>query len=165
MAQRPSNVRVKDNSAQLESGLRLLTETRLYVGFPEEPAQREGEPINNPSLAYIHQNGAPEANIPARPFLDLGVEQGRPRIEKQMEKAGEAALGGDENKFNEKLERAGLIGQSAVQNYLRTGTFEPLSERTLAARRSKGRTGTKPLIDTAALLQAVKYVILRKKEA
>jgi hypothetical protein len=40
--------------------------------------------------------------------------------------------------------------------------FAPLAAATLAARRRKGRTGTKPLIDTGQLRRAITYVLRRK---
>jgi hypothetical protein len=42
-----------------------------------------------------------------------------------------------------------------------SGNFEPLSERTLEARRARGRSGTKPLIDSAQLIQHVSFVVAK----
>ena len=44
--------------------VRILANSRLLVGFPAESAGRDEGPLTNAALAYIHDNGAPEAGIP-----------------------------------------------------------------------------------------------------
>ena len=54
---------------------------------------------------------------------------------------------------------AGLIAQNSVRRTLTTAAYRPLSERTLAERRARGRTGTKPLIDTGQYRNSITYVV------
>ena len=65
--------KVVDNLRKLTQGIEVLTTMQVMVGVPDDKSgRREGE-INNAELAYIHDKGAPEANIPARPFMEPGI--------------------------------------------------------------------------------------------
>ncbi len=57
---------------------------------------------------------------------------------------------------------SGLMGQDAVRGKITSGPFVPLAPATLRARKAKGRTGEKPLIDTGQLRAAYTYVIRAK---
>ncbi|MCJ2072087.1 hypothetical protein MKK75_25360 [Methylobacterium sp. J-030] len=80
----------------------------------------------------------------------------------RLKKGAIAAFSGDLSAPVKALNEVGLIGVAAVQERMTYGTFAPLSERTLAARRARGRTGEKPLIDTAQMRRVVTYSILNK---
>jgi phage gpG-like protein len=150
----------KDITKDIAAATRKLAATRVMVGIPAIKAGRDdGEPINNAELGYIHENGAPEAHIPARPFLMPGINNKVEVITDQLEAAGRAALEGNAISMNRYLNAAGLVGADAVKRKITTGPFVPLAESTLAARRRRGRTGTKPLLDTGQLRAAITYVI------
>jgi hypothetical protein len=57
------------------------------------------------------------------------------------------------------LHKVGLIGTSAVQAKITDGAFAPLAERNIKGRLRRGRTGTKPLIDTGAYRRSFTYTI------
>ena len=126
----------------------------VYIGFPGETQSRSEGGINNPTLAYIHEHGAPGANIPARPFLEPGVENARDDILRAFEAAVRRALGGDRTALTNMLDLAGVIGVRAVQDKIMAGPFAPLQPRTIARKKS-----SRPLIDTGQLRQAVTYVV------
>lgn len=44
----------------------------LYVGIPRENASHAG-PMTNIDLLYLHENGVPSKNIPARPAMKIGM--------------------------------------------------------------------------------------------
>lgn len=151
---------VLDKVSEVMKGIALLAGTRVMVGVPASKAAREdGQPINNAALAYIHDNGAPEANIPARPFLKEGVESAQAEINDGFRKVGEAALDGNPGAAERGFHAVGLKAQAAVRAKITAGPFQPLKPATLAARRRRGRTGTKPLLDTAQLRNAINYVV------
>ena len=50
---------------------------------------------------------------------------------------------------------------SAVQAEITDGAFAPLAERTIKGRLRRGRTGTKPLIDTGQYRRAFQYTITK----
>ncbi len=170
-----------DNLAAMIQQISSLQKKSVYVGVPEAETVREGEPVNNATLAYIHDNGAPASNIPARPFLREGVEQSLPKAEKQLKKAVDLALSG--KSAEPALHGVGLVAQNSVRNYISTADFVPLAKSTLearAARKGKGvRIGkgaqaeldarargeapsnenARPLIDTGELRKSITYAI------
>ena len=64
-----------DNMSKFQETLRLLGASAVIVGIPEDNDSRFESNITNSQLAYIHEYGAPTANIPPRPFLIPGIEQ------------------------------------------------------------------------------------------
>lgn len=153
-----------DNMAAIMRALHSLTGRDVLVGIPSERSERldKGEPIDNATLGYIHEFGAPRANIPARPFLFPGVEDARPEVLERFAKATEAALQGKDGEVERQLHTAGLIAQNKVRARINEGIAPELSESTIKARQARGRTGTKPLIDTGQLRNSITYVIRKK---
>lgn len=186
---------VKDNTKKLLKGLAALAENRCYAGVPATNAGRKDEdtPINNAELMYIHENGSPAANIPARPVVHPAIKSSQPAITAALFATGKAALAGGGNEAVDKgLNAVGLIAQNAMRSRITSGPFAPLSPRTIAQRaaqrgskkRRKGEqqyldlvadgmapakaqnvAGIKPLINTGQLRRALTYVIRKVKWA
>lgn len=157
------SVIINDRLPALLKSMAALVNAEVLVGVPAQTTEREkGEPINNATLAYIHENGAPEANIPARPFLVPGVRAAEDKTSDQLKKAAQAALDGKDADVDKRLTAAGLIAESSVKNTINAGVAPGLADSTLAARRRRGRTGTVPLIDTGELRNSITHVVKRK---
>lgn len=158
----------RDKVGDMARAVRALTKREVLVGIPAANAARkpedgeEGTPINNAALGYIHETGSPKQNIPARPFLLPGVEGVKDQITARLKKAGQAALSGDLSKIELALAAVGMTAQSAVQRKLVDGPFTPLKPATIAAREYAGFVGTKPLIRTGQLRQAITFVLRDK---
>lgn len=130
------------------------------VGIPEEKNDRNDDSgITNAEIGYIHENGAPEVGIPARPHLVPGVAKVQDKIEAGLANAGKLALEGKTEGVMRQLNAIGLIAQSSIRGLITAGLKPPLKPGTIAARRRRGRTGTKPLIDTGQYRNAITYVI------
>lgn len=162
----PVTVKIDHVKAVLAS-IRSLTANQVLVGVPSTTAEREPDPddpqpLTNAEIGYIQENGAPEANIPARPFLKPGVTEAVPDIAARYEKGARAVLDGRMASIDQVHAHVGLIAQNAVRRKITDGPFAPLKESTLAKRRARGRTGEKPLIDTGALRNSLTYVIRPK---
>jgi len=161
----PRNLKViVDRVGRTQKLIESLGGERVLVGIPAETAFREPEPgepsqPNNAMLGFIHQFGSPARNIPARPFLPEGVRDAQDQIARVLESSARATLSGQQTDATQALHKVGLIAQEAVKKRIKSGPFVPLHPKTLAARRRKGRTGEKPLIDTAQLLNSVTYVV------
>ncbi len=179
-------VQVKvDNLQQMLRAVDKLTKKKLYVGVPNttatrtpDPDDEPGEPINNAQIAYIQNFGSPARNIPARPFMTLGVKDAQEVIVQRMKKLGQIALDGDVDGVEKGLAALGLTVAYAVQNRLREGPWIPLSPKTVMARMrrrqavakklAKGKAGwlflkyMTPLIDTSKLIKSITYVIRDK---
>lgn len=150
----------KDLTPVLLKSVKLLTERQVLVGVPDVKADREDKGINNAALAYIHDQGSPAQNIPARPFLGPGIKDAKLEIQRRLEQVAKIALRGAIRQDIERgLSAVGMTAQSAVRNRITKGPFAVLKPATLAARRRRGRRGTKPLIDTGQLRNSITYVV------
>jgi hypothetical protein len=175
-----STLKVTDNFQALATALRELTSRKLMVGIPSDAdpdkfdvqgnEQRQpyqpGEPkpeFNNAAIGYIAEHGSPINNIPARPWLAPGFEGARDQVEAYMQAAAKSALEGDLAAVDQNLHKAGIVATNSIRMKIRSGPFVPLRPRTLAARRSRGHQGTRPLIETSAFLQSIGYVIRKTR--
>lgn len=188
-----SGIQIKTTKDSLESVMRslnLLADVEVLVGFPEDTSMRDADPndksahgITNAALAYIHDNGAPEQNIPARPFMLPAIAEVQDKV---IAKLGEIARAVSAGRGPEVLERGfhqvGLIAKLTIQNKINEGIPPPLADATLQARARRGRKGAaaelarrakgevpgtadaKPLIDTGQLRNAANYVIRSRKK-
>jgi hypothetical protein len=179
---------MRDNVPEMVAAVRELTRQRVMVGVPDVNAgkgRQAGEP-NNATLAYIHDNGAPEANIPARPFMAPGIKRAKAPIEGAMKVAGAAALSGDATKVQRALHAAGIAAESSIKAVITEGIPPPLAPRTVEVRiarradpkwRAKRRAAVRanvgagkapgeglftPLIDTGALRASITHVIRKR---
>lgn len=148
----------------------LLTEHEVLVGVPAEkgarPKDENGEyqpGMTNAALAYIHDKGSPAANIPARPFMGPGINEAMPAIIEKQKEGAKLVLQGDESAITRMHNSTGMLAQNSIRKVITDGEgFEGLSEKTLAARKRRGRKGTKPLIDTSQMRKSITYVVRRK---
>jgi len=171
----------KDILAEVVRSINNLVKKDVFVGIPDTTTERDdSEPVNNATLGYIHENGSPVRNIPARPFLVPGVEDAQERIGQRLNKAAKAALNSQRRKSDDELEAAGMIARDSVKRKINSGDFEPLAAATLRARAAKGRKGAqaelasraagnapnndnaRPLIDTGQLRNSINYVVRNK---
>lgn len=150
-----------DISAQVLINIRHVADEKLLVGIPAEENARGGE-IGNAALGFIHENGSPARNIPARPFLVPGMKDAEPQAVAMLAKPTGDALEKGVDVLARGLERAGLVCQAAVKKRIVSQEgFSPLNPRTIAARQRKGYKGTKALIRTGQLLNSITYVVRR----
>jgi hypothetical protein len=184
---RPGLTVVQNHLPAVAAAIRELSHQRVMVGVPSVNAsvgRASGEP-SNADLAFWHDNGAPEANVPARPFSRPGILRARAKIEAMLRSAGKAALGGHPGQVMRWLHAAGLVASSSVRNYITEGIAPPLAASTVAGRiarrkskpwRAKRKAAVAanvaaglapgaglftPLIDTGALRAAITYVVRR----
>lgn len=131
-----------------------------YLG-PTEPkdARKEGA-MTNLGLAQIHEFGAPSKGIPARPFLFPAYEEKKKAIRKELERAVRSEIGGKAGAVEAALMSVGLaIQATAKKNIVAQKNFAPLKPATLRARQRKKFTGTKALIHTGQLMNAIQVKI------
>ena len=172
----------------LSATLKILANVEVLVGVPEETTDVRNEDgveyITNAALAYIHDNGAPEANVPARPFMKPGIEAVQAKLTRQLRRAAGVAFNTrDASMVERELHMVGLTAQSSIQRTIQEGIPPPLADATLRARarKRKGRVGpglellsrkmgeapsmdfVTPLIDTGDLLKSITYAIRQRK--
>lgn len=151
-----------DNLSQFEKAINLLKRKQILAGVPEAKTRRRGDPINNATLAAIHDKGSPSQNIPARPFMEPGIQSVSRQIEQKLLSAGQSVLDGDALKAELRLEEVGLIAQNGLRAKINSNIQPALKPATLAARRRRGITGTRTLIDTGQLRNSLTYVVKDK---
>jgi len=137
---------------------------QVLVGIPEETSERENGKLSNATLMYIHSNGSPLNNIPARPVIEPALEANKERLAPLMGKATKAAMDGDSAAMKQALENAGMVGQNVAQGWFNDpgNGFAPLKPETSRRKRKKGADVDKPLIDTGELQGSITYVIREK---
>ena len=152
-----------DRMSELLRAMSDLVTSDVLVGVPAETTDRSaGQPINNATLGYIHEHGAPAAGIPARPFLIPGVAAVEDKVAEQLKKGAQAALQGDDRAVQQRLHAAGLVAETSVKNTINAGVEPALAESTVQNRARRGRTGTVPLIDTGKLRNSITHVIRKR---
>ena len=161
---------VSDKSAKISDALGKVASTRVMAGIPAEKGLREpddsGEKasgINNAALMFIHEFGAPEANIPARPVVYPAIRSIQKEVIARLKVIGKLALEGKPDQVDKAFNALGLLAQNAMRKRITEGPFEPLKPSTLATRRARGRKGDRPLIDSGQLRRALTYVIRKLK--
>lgn len=176
----------------LGKALAALAGREVLVGFPENTTARDDDTdggaqrVTNAMLGYVHDNGMPEQNIPARPFMKPGIAAAESPCADHLGAAARVALqGGTEGDVEKRLMRVGITAVTSIKRKINEGIPPPLSEVTLRKRanRSMGknlagsRKGAKaelaareagvqpstqlakPLVDTGGMRNAVTYVI------
>lgn len=131
-----------------------MTDKTLLVGIHEDAGNHEGD-INNAQLGAVLHFGAKTGKngktvIPARPWLDVGVEQGIDDYNAVIEEYGDD------------LETAlDVIGQMAAANAQQYMTDLKSPANSQATIDKKGSSN--PLIDTGELRQSVTYSLTTER--
>lgn len=150
----------KDLTGAVMQTLRGLADRRVLVGIPADKNARKDRPIGNAALGYLHENGSPAQNIPARPFLMPGMKAASKECADILKKAAQQGLGHEAGAMEKGLNAAGLHAQATVKQTLKDGEgFAPLKPSTLAARTRKGFKGAKPLVRAGQLMNSITYVV------
>lgn len=157
----------------LEKRLKEMQTTAAYVGIAndsEKNQRKDGEPITNSDLGFIHEFGSPVNGIPPRPFLVPGVMSRKAEIKAELKSAAELLIKGEEEQAYKILERTAFKSADAVRSYVlkNQGSFVPLSPSTISAREKKiakvgGQAGKITiLMDTNQLMRAVDGVVVKE---
>lgn len=165
--------KVTDHTSEIAKLIEKIAGVRVMAGVPSDDEQphkaagdlgtdaRQDGKITNAALGAIHDRGAPEAGIPAHPWLLPGFELVQDVSLAHLETAGLALLEGDEPLFEQHLNQAGLVAVDGMRRTIELGIPPPLAPATLAARRRRGNSGTTPLLDTRQLYNSISYIIRR----
>ena len=132
-----------DNVAAIRRAVQALTGQDVFIGIPEDKAAREAAGdtgISNAYLAYIHEHGVPEKNIPARPALIPGIEDIQSEAAEILKQTAKKALEGNEGAVGTGLNKIGILGQNAVRARFVNNDWAPLSDKTLDRRKKVSET-------------------------
>ena len=141
-------------------GWKYFLETEVVVGITEDSNVARDHGFTNAGLLYMHEQGVPSHNIPARPVLKPAIAQEdvKEQIEIMMRDAAvEALVHGDRDKAEKCFEKAGMLGRDACKNYITGGNLAANAPSTIAKKGS-----STPLVDTGSLLGSISYAVRKK---
>ncbi len=105
---------------------------------------------------YIQSHGSPLWQTPPRPIIEPAIEDDKEVLSDLLGEALKAALEGDQDKALEYLNKAGLEGQAASQDWFTNpkNGWDPNAQSTIDAKGSD-----KPNIDTGDLRKSITYIV------
>lgn len=166
---------VVDDTEVLQDAIDFLEDNYVLVGIPdskppnnigleEDPSnidtQRE---ISNAELLFIHTNGSPINNIPARPVIEPAIVHNRATIYKLMKNSAIDAMAGNIPEARLDLEDLGQHSSDVCKKWF----VDPANgwpENVPSVKRRKMKKGSsepRPLIDTGQLRKSITYVMVR----
>ncbi len=157
-------LKVVDLSQDFKSIVEQYKKDAILVGIPEAKGERkddqQDEEINNAALLAINEFGSPANNIPPRPVMEIGLLLAQEDIAKELKKAVLEGFTKGASALWTYYNRAGIIASQSIKSVINKQYFiAPPSEATLETRKREGFKGTKALIVTGQMRNAITYVI------
>lgn len=158
-----------DFTKQFNDIVKKFKNEDVLVGIPAADSERKSEQgspqmITNAALLAINEFGSPLNNIPPRPVMKIGIKNAQEEIASQFETMTKnifKTMGGSLDIY---FNRIGIIASNSIKKAINSQEdIDPPSEATLAARAAKGFKGTKALIVTGQMRNAITYVLRNKK--
>lgn len=146
--------------AKLKKNLQALSRYFVKIGVPSTaaaPTDDKGAPmgISMAQLAYIHEQGSPSNNMPARPFNRLTKNRCKGQFRKLLRRSYLKILRGASP--TRELKIIGVAYEGEMKNTFTISVFVPLKPATV---RSKG--SSRPLIDSGALRGSIISKVVTK---
>lgn len=151
----------EDRTDELLKLINSFKNDNVLVGIPSEESPREeGQEINNAALLFINNFGSPGQNIPARPVMEIGIRLVQDQVAEEFKKALKAAFKQGRGAVNVYYNRVGMIASNSVKKVISDQIgIEPPSEATIKTRQSNGFNGSKSLVVTGQVRNAITYVV------
>lgn len=134
----------------------------VLVGIPEDETARKDKdaPVNNATLLAINNFGDPKNNIPARPVMEIGIRKAQDEIAEAFRKGAVEALSKGFPALVVAYNRAGIAASVSIKKVINAQEgIEPPADATLRIRKNRGFKGTKALIVTGQMRNAITYVV------
>lgn len=149
----------KGGTEKLQATLKDVSSKQIRVGFFPEAQYPDGTPVAY--VAAIHEFGAPQRSIPARPFMRPTAEQKKSEWGRQIAGAVRGAIDGKVD-VAQAFDAIGAMAAGDIGRTISRVTTPPLKDSTLRARQTRKKTpgvSKKPLVDTGLLIQSVSHVV------
>lgn len=161
-----------DGLKGIKDAIAFFNSNRVMVGIPDSGGRGDKE-MTNAALAFIHSNGSPKHNIPARPFIEPAIEQAADQIAEHMKASAIQAIEGNTDAAMKELDDAGTAGENAAKSFFKTGGLAANAEITIHGGWMKnkvsgktfyvkGKNSNGPLIDTGNLRGSITHVIRKR---
>lgn len=131
-------------------------------------ADRPSEGITNPELAAVHEFGAPEVGIPARPHTSPAFDNNRPKYEGQLRQVLGALMVGPVD-VRGALNLIGMGMAADIRNYVTQGPPIQPENSTATKARKEARTvrdadgrpvgEVRTLVDTGRMIGSVSWAV------
>ena len=121
-----------------------------YEGYNGESVE-EIEPIETAELAKALSYGT--ATIPARPFLEDGIEDKKKELTEALAQEAKKVMDGGQANWN----KVGTMAVGAVQEFVRSDYYKSTKPNSKKTQEYKG--SDKPLIDGADLINSLAFII------
>lgn len=125
----------------------------VTVGIHEGAPVPESGDLTMAQLGAVLHFGTEDGHIPARPWLDTGVDSGTQDILETIRSAAGKGL-----PLDAALEQVGVVAAGAVQEYITELRIPPNAMSTIERKGSDN-----PLIDTGAMRHSVSYAVTSDK--
>lgn len=129
-----------------------LDSKQVKVGFIDGATYPDGTPVA--MVASANEYGRPDNNQPPRPFFRNAISEHSEEWGDTVARGISAGLPVDQI-----LEVVGAQIQGDVQASIASLMDPPLAPSTIAARKSKGNSSVKPLVDTKVMIGDVNYEV------
>ncbi len=144
---------------EIKNIIKKLNKQEILVGIPQEKSGRKGQGASNAELLYIHTNGSPINNIPARPVIEPSIEDSKEEIALLFKGAAEQALNRNLQGSLAQLDKAGLQGENAAKGWF----TNPKNNWAVNSQTTIDRKGSdRPLIDTGEMRKSITHVMREK---
>lgn len=165
MKKGPTMVVTSDFTQKFKEIIGRFRHDEVLVGIPADETKREdGDPINNATLLALNNFGSPLQNIPARPVMEIGIKNAQKQIVQLFRDGAVKALSSGFAAIDQTYNRVGIVASNSIKKAINAQEgIEPPAEATLAARERAGFAGTKALIVTGQMRNAITYVVRGKK--
>lgn len=139
--------KIIDRVPEVLAAVQRLTTAQVLVGVPPAKGPRRQGQVTNATLAYIHENGSPARNIPARPFIRPGIRRVRAELIRIMRQGAQDAVRGKRVDATMILNRVGMKARNAVVEEITSPQppFVPLKPATIRARLRRTNAGRRQL--------------------
>ena len=141
----------KSKSKDVFKNLKKIENATLRIGWFDAKYE-DGTPVS--LVAMVQEFGAPEKNIPPRPFMRPAKMEHAQEWKDQFAKAAKNLHKGRKSEEDIMNELGDQI-ISDIRQAIMDVHFPPLKEETLKARRRKGNYSDKPLIDTQRMFDTL----------
>lgn len=150
-----------DAEDKLFKGLEFTNNNSVYVGITQEKTKREEQEMTNAELLFIHTNGSPINNIPARPVIEPALQDDAERLSDMLSSSAQEAMDGNFEKSVELLKKTGMRGQNVSRAWFVSpkNNWPPNSPGVQKAKRKKGSNNPRPLINTGELRKSITYFV------
>lgn len=158
-----------DFTQEFNAIIKKFKRDEVLVGIPEADTERKAKDesgnevtpqITNAALLALNNFGSPAQNISARPVMEIGIQNAQDEIAEQFKQGAKEALTEGVAVLPIYYDRAGIIAANSVKKAINSqeGIDAP-ADSTIATREAAGFKGTKALIVTGQMRNAITHVL------